>query len=223
MNPNITYENNSNEAIAIPAKGDTAEEWTSTCKKVKALIEDNKSLAFFSQEAFISTDKATSIEANALANMTHNQSLAYKSWKDGEYTVDGWDFSAHPLPPLDLSNFTSKLWTSKALALERIFKDEDAISTSQAKAWVHSNPKMHPLWKALVILVRSERAACGGKSGKDPKKFIEAVACRKFMRRLKYHSVGLKEQNPDAPELALYAEVKELLQNRVDSIDGAEN
>jgi len=223
MSSNIRYVNPSNEAIAIPAKTGTVEEWTITCEKVKALVVENKSLAFFTDDAFMSTAKATTIEEKALANMTGKQQDAYKSWKAGEYAVDAWDFSANPLPPPHLSHFRKKRWTAKVVALKRMFEDEDAITSSQAKAWVHANHGMHALWKAVVIVVRSERAECGGNAGKDPKKRIEAAACDKFMRRLKYHAAGLEEKNPDAPELAIYHEVKELLQKRVASIDGSEN
>jgi len=209
--------------LTIPGEKDATTEWSSICEKVKDLIAGNKSLAFSSDNDFISTEKATSIEDNALNLMNGKQQAAYNSWKNGEYSVNAWDFSADPPAGVNVTNLNPKLWTSKVAALERIYKDETSITPAQAKAWVLGNWDMHSLWKALVFVVRSERSACGGKEDKCPKTFIEAVACRKFMRRLNNHEWGLKKANPNAPELALFAEVKALLEKRLKDINGNEN
>lgn len=218
----ISYEKPPTE-LTIPNEKDAATEWVTICEKVKALLLDNKSLAFSSNKDFISTEKATSIEENALSLMNGKQQDAYKSWKNGEYTVNAWDFSADPPAGVNVTNLNPKLWTSKVVALQRIYKEEASITPAQAKAWVLRNWDMHVLWKALVFVVRSERSACGGKEDKCPKTFIEAVACRKFMRRLNNHEWGVKKANPNAPELALYAEVKALLEERLKSINGSKN
>lgn len=209
--------------LVIPDEKDSATEWSSICGKVKELLAENKSLAFSSDSSFISTEKATSIEENAVSLMNGKQQDAYNSWKKGEYTVNAWDFSADPPAGVNVTNLNPKHWTSKVVALQRIYKEEASITPAQAKAWVLGNWDMHALWKALVFVVRSERSACGGKEDKCPKTFIEAVACRKLMRRLNNHEWALKKAYPNAPELALYAEVKALLEERLKDINGSEN
>lgn len=218
----ISYEKPTAE-LAIPDKKDSASEWAPVCAKVKELFTNNKSLAFSTDNSFISTEKVTTIEENAISLMNGKQQEAYKSWKEGKYTVNPWDFSAGTPAGVNVDNLNPKLWTSKVAALERIYKDASSITPAQAKAWVLGNWDNHALWKAMVYVVRSERAACGGKEDKCPKTFIEAVACRKFLRRLNDHEYGLKKANPDAPELALYSEVKGLLEARLKSFNGIEN
>lgn len=179
MVSDINYTPNTS-TVTIPEPNADESTWVSTANKVLALLDGNLSVAFNTDD-FVDTKKSTGIEETAMMFMNGRQKKAYLEWKDGDLKLREWSWDQTK----DVTN--PKDWGAKISALKRIY-DVKELSAEQTKAWVLANWDLHALWGAVIHVVKAERAACGGHEDKDPLAFVEAVACRKLLKRLAMHT-----------------------------------
>ena len=196
------------DPLTVPEHTADEAAWVAACEKVVTLLDGGASLAFNTQ-AFVEAGKAASIEEDAMMTMNGRQKQAYLAWKAGGVKLRDWNWDERK----DVGN--AKDWGAKITALKRMYGLNE-LSAEQTKAWVLANWDLHALWGAVIHVVRAERAACGGVEDRDPFKFVESVACRKFLRLLAMHTYK-KEYTPGKPT-DVFAKCKAGLEARLKTV-----
>lgn len=202
--------------LKIPLPSAEESEWVATANGVAKLLADDVSIAFATAD-FVDANRANTIEEDAVAHMTQLQLRAYTEWKAGSFALAKWDFPKHTKPIARIGKGMGD-WAAKTAALQRIYGDE-SITPEQTKAWILGNFDMHALVKAVVLLVRAERAACGGLDNIDPKMFAEKVAVKKLLRRLKCHTY--KKTYESGKDTDVFKTVEDGLAERLVKLEAA--